>query len=984
MKKRVLGLIAFVVALAMVITILPVNTGAVQAASKKPKLSKKSISVDIDAKETLTIKNVKDDSVIKWKIANPDVAKVTSKGVIKGKKAGETTVSCTVKNAKKKYTLSAKVTVTDSISVSSQKKLESALNRDDTALIILKTSSKKSFTIPEGDYSGKTLVVDAKKSDVVNNGVFKAITIKAIAANTWTENAQGNVLTISAAAGHIVIPADANFSEIIVTSTNASSNFVLDIAGNIGKVTVESQTKLKLNVTGTVDAIAVNDRAQLDIKGSSEQNIPIEVSDTADGTLINSNIPVVVETQSDTEINLGEGAENSTITASNAEKAVEVTNNTSSSISVTTGDVSQDVNSGKNATIDGAGKITNTTTPEKEEKPENDTASSGGESASGASGSVGGGASGGGSSGGGYSGGGSSGGGASSGGYSGGGSSGGGASSSGNLTRQIYYFEAITPIEAGVVGETLKSIEQLGLPSTVKGYSRNGETVEIAVTSWENTDNYAPENNSIAKTYYFTARLGRAVTGVPYTVEDGVAAKASVYVTSGVRIQYANDYSTNIEVVEYKGKEWQTDRYVDGVLVPDTKPVLNNVYYKITNNTGETSCVVPSIHYYDDQGRKIPAYEEGESLGEFNDKESKIIWVQEGGKTYSSRKIEIFARALTHDVENALSKIKTTVTKGENSLVVKLKNESEYIIGRVSIRALLFDENGEVICLRDAETTKIYAPGNEDTIELKYPIKRIDYESSTGTTTNTYFTPESYGMVICGAKIESEGIEEITTGVSYVNDYSKGIEVVEYKGKEWQTDRYVDGVLVPDTKPVLNNVYYKITNNTGETSCVVPSIHYYDDQGRKIPAYEEGESLGEFNDKESKIIWVQEGGKTYSSRKIEIFARALTHDVENALSKIKTTVTKGENSLVVKLKNESEYIIGRVSIRALLFDENGEVICLRDAETTKIYAPGNEDTIELKYPIKRIDYESSTGTTTNTYYVPDSYLIYIFGADIQY
>ena len=79
MKKRILGLIAFVVTLAMVITILPVNTGAVQAASKKPKLSKKSISVDIDAKETLTIKNVKDDSVIKWKITNPDVAKVTSK-----------------------------------------------------------------------------------------------------------------------------------------------------------------------------------------------------------------------------------------------------------------------------------------------------------------------------------------------------------------------------------------------------------------------------------------------------------------------------------------------------------------------------------------------------------------------------------------------------------------------------------------------------------------------------------------------------------------------------------------------------------------------------------------------------------------------------------------------------------------------------------------------------------------------------------------
>lgn len=52
---------------------------------------------------------------------------------------------------------------------------------------------KVKFSIPETTKSQTTLIVNAKKADVVNNARFEAINIEAIAKNTWTENAGGNV-----------------------------------------------------------------------------------------------------------------------------------------------------------------------------------------------------------------------------------------------------------------------------------------------------------------------------------------------------------------------------------------------------------------------------------------------------------------------------------------------------------------------------------------------------------------------------------------------------------------------------------------------------------------------------------------------------------------------------------------------------------------------------------------------------------------------
>lgn len=364
MKKGSRNIVALMLAVVMVLSAVPVFGLTADAKTGAPTLSKSKVTLYVGAAQKLTVKQKPAGASVTWKSADKKVATVSKKGVVKGIGRGRTRVTAKVKTPAKTYTLKATVTVKKtSVTVASQAALNKALKTSAVKKVTLKTSAKKTFTVPTGNYKAKTLVVDAANADIVNNGNFKAIIIRAIAADTWTENATGNVLTIDAAAGHIVIPADASFSEIIVTKAN--SNFVLDIAGNVGKVTLNAATNVTLNVAGTVDAVAVNDRATVTIAADAESvpNIPIEVGDAADGTSITSDVPVSVSTKSDTEVNLSKGAEGSTVSAENAVKSVEVTNNTDAAVSVATGgQATQDVGAGQNATIDGSGNVTNSTT----------------------------------------------------------------------------------------------------------------------------------------------------------------------------------------------------------------------------------------------------------------------------------------------------------------------------------------------------------------------------------------------------------------------------------------------------------------------------------------------------------------------------------------------------------------------------------------------------------------------------------------------
>lgn len=102
--------------LAMVLGMVPVNSGTEIEAAKKPKLSKTKVTIEKGKKKKITVKNAKKYK-ISWKVKKKSIASFKKSGKyavnLTAKKAGKTTLTCTLKKGKKKKTLKCTVTVTD-------------------------------------------------------------------------------------------------------------------------------------------------------------------------------------------------------------------------------------------------------------------------------------------------------------------------------------------------------------------------------------------------------------------------------------------------------------------------------------------------------------------------------------------------------------------------------------------------------------------------------------------------------------------------------------------------------------------------------------------------------------------------------------------------------------------------------------------------------------------------------------------------------
>ena len=100
MKKQLWKSVsALVLVLAMVCTSVTLPNSA--QAAKKATLKTKKITVTVGKKKTITLKNKKKGAKYTFKVKKASIAKVSSKGVVTGKKAGSTTVTVTEKVKKK-------------------------------------------------------------------------------------------------------------------------------------------------------------------------------------------------------------------------------------------------------------------------------------------------------------------------------------------------------------------------------------------------------------------------------------------------------------------------------------------------------------------------------------------------------------------------------------------------------------------------------------------------------------------------------------------------------------------------------------------------------------------------------------------------------------------------------------------------------------------------------------------------------------------
>ena len=93
MEKNRLGQLFLVLMTLLLVSAMPVSA-AVKA--KKIKLNKKKLTITVGQTEKLTAKVTpkKANQKVKWKTSNKKIATVSSKGVVKGKKAGKVTITC--------------------------------------------------------------------------------------------------------------------------------------------------------------------------------------------------------------------------------------------------------------------------------------------------------------------------------------------------------------------------------------------------------------------------------------------------------------------------------------------------------------------------------------------------------------------------------------------------------------------------------------------------------------------------------------------------------------------------------------------------------------------------------------------------------------------------------------------------------------------------------------------------------------------------
>ncbi|WP_281532486.1 Ig-like domain-containing protein [Anaerocolumna aminovalerica] len=289
------------------------NKVTIRQPAKSIKINNKITTVNVgqtyDLNRTITPKTSLDTTT--WTSSSNSIVKMGKWGEFTALKEGKVTITAKTLSGK---TDKVTIQVIDKKGlVSNQKELDALLGSG-AELITLKTDEETVFTIPEGNYSKQTLVVDAPKADIVNKGVFKAVEIKNIKSETWTEQAVGNVLVVSAAKVRIIINKEAS-SSVKVKSDSS---------------------KLTLVNNGTVKELTVDAKAEVTISGTSKDAIPVNAN--AADAVITTSIPLTVKSNEKVKLVILPGAEKTTVTVEDEKFIPTIIGNVTIVITIEKGD----------------------------------------------------------------------------------------------------------------------------------------------------------------------------------------------------------------------------------------------------------------------------------------------------------------------------------------------------------------------------------------------------------------------------------------------------------------------------------------------------------------------------------------------------------------------------------------------------------------------------------------------------------------------
>lgn len=280
-----------------------------------------------------------------------------------------------------------KKNVAKTVTVKTQKELEKALKDGKATKIKIVTSKKISLVIPKGKKTaGIQLVVNAPKATIVNKATFKKISITGSGAKSYTESGKNNVLVVSADSAKVTVAKNASVKTL--TMDGAKATVVVNSGSKVAKVVVaEDQCNVSLKVNGTVSAVKVTgDASKISISGKASDT-PVTV--TGDQASVAASTSVKLDIQSDAKITLKDGAEGSSVKASD-DVVIKVDNKTEEKVTVTTPSGKTEVGAGETVKdVVAQEKPEEDKKPEETKKPEGGNAGGSGSVSSGDSGNTG-------------------------------------------------------------------------------------------------------------------------------------------------------------------------------------------------------------------------------------------------------------------------------------------------------------------------------------------------------------------------------------------------------------------------------------------------------------------------------------------------------------------------------------------------------------------------------------------------------------------
>lgn len=182
---------------------------------------------------------------------------------------------------------------TKTVNIKTQKQLQAALKDPNVTKIVIKTSKGTKFTIEDGDYGKKSLVIESPKATVNNYGDFKKIDLKD--AKTVYDRGDGNKITVR----------DTNSLKLVAGKQAFDTK--ITIAGKGGKIDIVNN--------GVLDTIDVKGKSSISLAGKSEE-VPT-ITNNAKGSKIVTNMDanVVLNKSADVVVKAGASLDSLTMKA---------------------------------------------------------------------------------------------------------------------------------------------------------------------------------------------------------------------------------------------------------------------------------------------------------------------------------------------------------------------------------------------------------------------------------------------------------------------------------------------------------------------------------------------------------------------------------------------------------------------------------------------------------------------------------------------